>query len=233
MVSTRSPKVTAGFFSFTEVEAGEHHSYNEWHLYDHQPEQFVLPGIAWGQRWVLPPAQRARASASPPLDRTHYVTLYLLAEPLDQTLADFMALGRCLAEAGRFHLKRTSHLAGPLAVSSLHAAPRVAVGPEAVPYRPGTGAHVRVLPAGAESGRPEALLDVPGVAGAWTFAGGATAAGPLADLQVVWCWLDGDPMEVAAVLDGVAPRPPHDARVWFTGTLETVDPSGPWDWFDR
>ena len=56
-----TPKVVAGFFSFTEVEAGAHRSYNEWHLFDHLPEQFVLPGIAGGWRWVRTPALAARS----------------------------------------------------------------------------------------------------------------------------------------------------------------------------
>jgi hypothetical protein len=225
-------RVVAGFFSFTEVEAGEHQSYNEWHLFDHQPEQYTLPGIAWGQRWVLPPALGSFAAASEPLDRTHYVTLYLLAEPLEQTLADFMALGRRLAAVDRFHLHRTSHLAGPLPVAGTHAAPHALVAPEAIPFRPGTGLHVRVVPDDAEGGRPEALVDVPGVAGVWTF-GGPSATGPLAGLRVVCCWLDGDPATAAAAIGEVAPPPPEDAPTRFTATLTTVDPHGPWDWFDR
>ena len=233
----RDTKVVTGFFSFTEVEPGEHQSYNQWHLHDHQPEQLTIPGIAWGQRWVLAPALRLFRSASPPLDRVHYVTLYLLAEPLGETLDRFQALARQLRAADRFHQHRTAHLAGPLPVSGMHVAPRVSISAEAVPYLPGTGIHVRVTPAHAEAGRPEALVDLPGVGGAWTFGhgrdGDGDGAGALADLHVTWCWLDGDPAAAAAAIDEVAPPPPTDAPVHFTGTLAAVDPHGPWDWFDR
>ena len=56
-------KVRLGFFSFTEItDPSEHRSYNEWHQLDHMPEQYPLPGVVFGQRWVSTPAcRRARA----------------------------------------------------------------------------------------------------------------------------------------------------------------------------
>ena len=49
-----------GFFSFTEVtDPGAHRAYNEWHQFDHLPEQFSIDGIVFGQRWVYTPACRA------------------------------------------------------------------------------------------------------------------------------------------------------------------------------
>ena len=58
-------KVLLGFFSFTEItDPSEHRSYNEWHQLDHMPEQYPLPGVVFGQRWVSTPAcRRARAHA--------------------------------------------------------------------------------------------------------------------------------------------------------------------------
>lgn len=258
-----TPKVVAGFFSFTEVEAGAHRSYNEWHLFDHLPEQFVLPGVAGGQRWVLTPAQAAAATAPPPLDHVHYVTLYLLAEPLHQTLVEFQEHGVALARAGRFHQRRTAHLAGPLLVESRCAARRVLVAPGAVPHRPGTGLHVRVLADDADAGRPEDLLDVPGVVGVWSFAGVPPGVpGPFAEamagLRVICAWLDGDPDAIdaamtatvapattptatpaatpavtATVAPATVPSLPVDAPIRFAATLTTIDPHGPFDWFDR
>jgi len=216
-----SPKVVAGFVSFTEVAAGEHHSYNAWHLFDHLPEQLPLHGIAWGERWVLTPAMRQHAVAEPPLDRVHYLTLYLMGEPLDATIAAFQALATQLHAADRFHRHRTSHLSGQLLVRSTLAAPRALVSPEAVPYRPNTGIHVRArrldaADASALDAAAGALVDMPGVTGAWTFEG--------LDLHVTWCWLDGDLTELAGALapgEGV-----------FGATLATIDPFGAWDWFD-
>ena len=89
-------KVRLGFISFTEItDPREHHAYNEWHQLDHMPEQFPLDGIAYGQRWVSTPACRAaRAASGPLLDSIHYVTLYLMTEPIDRTLREFRALGK-------------------------------------------------------------------------------------------------------------------------------------------
>ncbi len=219
-------KVVAGFVSFTEVtRPDEHDAYNRWHLLDHLPEQLPLPGIAWGQRWVLTPALRALSIAEPPLDRVHYVTLYLLAEPLEETLTAFLALGQELHRADRFHLHRRSHLSGPLRVAGAAAAPRVLVSPAAVPYRPAAGVHVRVERATSPTADLDDLVGIDGVAGAWGFAGDARLSPPaVRDLAVTWCWLDDDPA-------AVAPRLRVDSDALFVGTLETIDPRGPWDWF--
>jgi hypothetical protein len=103
-------KIRVGFFSFTEItDPGKHRSYNEWHQLDHMPEQYPLDGIAYGQRWVSTPAcKEARAVSEPPLDAIHYVTLYLMTEPVDRTLSEFMQLGRDLRAANRFHLARAA-----------------------------------------------------------------------------------------------------------------------------
>jgi hypothetical protein len=147
------------------------------------------------------------------------VTLYLLAEPLGQTLEAFRALGQRLRAADRFHLHRRSHLSGAMEVSSMAAAPRALVSAEAVPYRPSTGAHVRLT---REAAPPAAsLLTVPGVAGAWTFTG--------MDMHLTWCWLDDDPIAAGEAITSTAPAPPG---ALFDATLHTIDPRGPWDWFD-
>jgi len=38
------------FFSFTSLNGGgpaDHRTYNEWHLYDHRPENLALDGVRW------------------------------------------------------------------------------------------------------------------------------------------------------------------------------------------
>ena len=58
-----------GFFSFTEItDPTLHGAYNQWHQFDHLPEQFTVDGIVFGQRWVASPrCQQARVQSS--LDR--------------------------------------------------------------------------------------------------------------------------------------------------------------------
>jgi hypothetical protein len=200
-------KIRVGFFSFTEVtDPGAHHSYNEWHQLDHLPEQLPLAGIAWGQRWVCSPRCRGRRTAAePPLDRVHYLTMYLMTDPVEQTLADFAALGGELHRLGRFFEQRKSHLSGPFDVLSAHAADRVLVSGAAVPYRPNTGAYVVVEEFGAggddtlrAARDPSALLALDGVAGVWAFAA-ARSPGRWKPgrRRVTVCFVDGDPLAAA------------------------------------
>ena len=243
-------KVKVGFFSFTEItDPGEHRAYNEWHQLDHMPEQFPLDGVAYGERWVSTPAcARARVVSEPPLDAAHYMTLYLMTEPVDRTLREFYDLGAQLRALGRFHRHRRSHLSGPLRVLDAAAAPRVLVSAEAVPYRPDRGVYV-VVEAPHDRARLDAhtrwlhaehhptLLDVPGVAGLWTFATSATFGDhpwDTGDRRITVVWLDEDPLSVAPKLDAAdASRRARDdaTRVVFAGPMETVQP-WQWGWFD-
>jgi hypothetical protein len=229
-------KIRVGFFSFTEItDPGEHRSYNEWHQLDHMPEQYPLDGIAYGQRWVSTPACRAaRAVSEAPLDPIHYMTLYLMTEPVDRTLREFMQLGRDLRAANRFHLARAARLSGPFRYLDGRAAPRVLVSREAVPYRPNRGVYVEVedLASGAtaaKDGRHGAHLDAlcaqPGVAGTWSFADDRR--------RITVSWLDAPPLEahgpLADVVEARRAASPH--RTVFAGPLESITP-WEWDWFD-
>ena len=235
-LANRPNKIRVGFFSFTEItDPGEHHSYNEWHQLDHMPEQYPLDGIAFGQRWVSTPACRAARSVSEePLDAIHYMTLYLMTEPVDRTLREFMQLGRDLHEVGRFHLHRRARLSGPFAFGGAAVAPRVLVSAAAVPYRPNLGVHVEVeeLPDGGGSAADAAvdehlaaLCGQPGVAGAWSFADGQR--------RVTVAWLDAPPLEVHERLAPILARRRAAAagRTILAGPFETITP-WQWGWFD-
>jgi len=241
-------KVTAGFFSFTEItELSEHRAYNEWHQLDHMPEQFQIPGIAYGQRFVASPRCRdARLVAEPEVAPAHYVALYLMGDPPQPTLDEFAELGDRLRNLGRFHLHRHSHLSGAWQALEGWAAPRVLVGADAVPWRPATGIYTIVEePTDVDAldefvredhrTRLPALLEVPGVAGVWTFATSALYRNPRwtpGRSRITVCWLDGDPVATAAALA------PHLERRWagapvrplLAGPWEVIRPYE-WDWF--
>jgi hypothetical protein len=88
------------------------------------------------------------------------------------------------------------------------AAPGTTVGADVLPRRPATGLYVLI-----ERGptRPGALAEVPGVAGVWWAVGEQThhlfATTDNWELQTTYCYLDGDPVDVARRI-----RPVLDAR---------------------
>jgi hypothetical protein len=236
-------KVAYGFFSFTEItDPSEHRAYNAWHQLDHLPEQFPLPGIVYGQRWVSTPACRAaRLASGPALDPIHYVTCYLMAEPIEETINEFFALGAELHRLDRFFAPRRAHLTGPFRVLDAHAASRTRVSAAAVPFRPHRGIYVKVdeptADVASDAGH-DLLVDVPGVAGVWTFSNVETPTSrrwTAGHRRITVCWLDDDPLDVAARIAPLVTtrREPPDpsAQITFAGPFETIT-AGHWDWFD-
>jgi hypothetical protein len=222
-----------GFFAFTEVtDPDAHEAYNEWHQFDHLPEQFSIDGITFGQRWVCSPRCAAtRVAVSPLLARCHYMTLYVMRDA--DVIADFLALARTLHAEGRFFEAREAHLTGAFSVVSRRAAPRVGVSAAAVPFRPATGVYVVVGPALPDA----ALVGIEGVAGVWTFAAVGDGAGDdgrdsggegEGGRHISVAFVDGDLWDVAARL-GEYCRGLGDGLEW-AGPLERVDPYA-WDWF--
>jgi len=181
--------IIAGFFAFTEItEPSAHKAYNEWHQFDHLPEQLPIAGIASGQRWVASPRCGALTySSGEGLERqadlsvAQYLTLYLMRGPLDETLRCFYDLAAQLHTEDRFFPHRRALESGPLGVRALFAAPRVRVSPPAVPYRPNRGVYLVVSRSlsdepeshtGVDSHLADELLGIDGVAGVWFFGPG-------------------------------------------------------------
>jgi hypothetical protein len=208
-----------GFFSFTEItDPAAHEAYNAWHQLDHLPEQFTIEGITFGQRWVRSPrCVDAEAVSDTLLEPFHYMTLYLMRD--DGCLPAFFALAKRLAAEDRFFTARRALLSGPFEVVGRWAAPRVAVSPGAVPFRPSQGVYVVVGPAidGA------ALVDQHGVAGAWQFADAER------DRTVTVAFVDGDLWQAAAGIGPACARIDGPAPEW-AGPLERVD-AFRWEWF--
>ena len=181
---------------------GRDAEYLEWHGLDHLPEQLRLDGIRAGTRWVSTPACRAaRAASVGPYDEVDHVVAYLLAEPVASTLAHFFALGAALREAGRMPVRLPPVELAGWELGSMAAAEASLVGADVLPWRPMRGAYLLL-----EQGPPasvEPLLDVPGVAGAWTYDGSAQLherLAPVAGRRLTTLFLDGDPAAVGSAL---------------------------------
>jgi hypothetical protein len=177
----RAVRVKAGIFSLTPpAPADDDGSYLRWHLLDHQPEQYQLPGMVYSLRWIADGAYLdARMAGNGPLAEIGNVVNYLIGDPVPETVRDFSRLGPRLAEVGRFPVVRPSLQISLLGLQQWYAASRALVSPEVVPFRPHRGVVVIVeTPTGDDTPAwlqwlhaehfPE-LLAAPGVAGAWMF----------------------------------------------------------------
>jgi hypothetical protein len=175
------------FFSFVALGnpgAEDHRRYNEWHQLDHRPENLALPGVAWGDRWARTAQCRAESVSAPEQSGTDYLAMYWFREPASASVREWEQLGADSFQWGRGPMipgVRRTLLAffrpgkGDAAGSSL-------VSAGVIPYRPNRGIHVTVTrfadPLGPgthghhqweDRALIPALLEVPGVAGAWTF----------------------------------------------------------------
>lgn len=216
------------FFSMVELlDQSRHAEYNAWHLYDHRPENLALPGVAWGDRW----ARLDRSGADPDVSGSttadyagiDYVAMYWFHDPVERSVAEWFKLGSDSVQWGRGPaipgvVRRLTAFFTPVRG---YAAPRVLVSEDVLPFRPNRGLHVTLSrfaePHGSDAHlqyrwydrvRIPDLLDVPGVAGAWTFAvtdvlrdpPGSGVENPdfgPGELRMRVLWLDEDPAAVA------------------------------------
>jgi hypothetical protein len=175
--------VDAGFFSLTSGPvSGDDDAYLRWHLLDHLPEQYTIPGIRLGTRWRADDSCIARRlAAAPELEAVRHAVCYLVVPPVPATLSAFASLGRELAQAGRYPEPATPHLLGAYRLGHAAASPAARVSAGAVPFRPHRGVYLLVEELALAA--PVSLvvsddavagaLSTDGVAGAWTFAADA------------------------------------------------------------
>ena len=215
-------RVKAGFFSLSHhATTGDDRPYLDWHQLDHMPEQYQLPGLVLGQRGAATRACRAaRLAGDEGWAQVEHVVLYLMGNPLDETVDEFLALGRHLAELGRFSQSLPSHYRGALRLLEAQAAPRALISSEVVPWRPHRGVYFLVEALGDGTGQddflqrmhtellPE-LVGVDGVAGAWSYSTTPSIRRPMftdGRFRMTVCYLDGEPAVVGERLAEVVER---------------------------
>jgi hypothetical protein len=233
-------RVKVGFFSASarggSDDDADDRAYLAWHQLDHMPEQYQLPGIVHGQRWTSNDACLAtRSAASGVFEDVHHVVLYLMGDPVEQTLDEIFDLGSRLAHLGRFPTDLPRRFLGALRLLDARAAPRVLVSAEVVPFRPNRGIYLIVeQPADRDRLDPYLLVAAPGVAGAWVFATAARYRRGRytdGDYRITVCYLDGDPGETATALGPLIEEAWRDAPV--TPLLAAPFASlVPWVWPD-
>jgi hypothetical protein len=243
-LADRANRVKVGFFSLTHASpTGDDRPYLEWHQLDHMPEQYQLPGLVLGQRWAsTPECRRARAAEVEGWSSVEHAVCYLMGEPVDQTVDEFLHLGRELAEVGRYPQVMPSRYRGALQLVEAVAAQRVLVSSQVVPFRPHRGVYLVVDE--PEGGREEELLrgmraevvpelvSVPGVAGVWSYSTSPSMRRRMfteGDLRVTVCYLDDGPVAVAGRLSETVERlwARQPARLLLAAPFESVLR---WDW---
>lgn len=194
-------RVSTLYLSLSERHPeGQDAAYLRWHTLDHRPEQFRIVGLQAALRVVSTPECRAaRAAEEAPFAAADHAMAYFFSDPAD--LEPFGRLATALRDAGRspFILKPASR--GAFRIDYAHAAPRIKVGRDVLPWWPVVGAYL-LLERG--EGPVAELVDRPGVGGLYA----ATAfAHETADTppgtRLYFLFLDEDPVEVAQALKPV------------------------------
>jgi hypothetical protein len=186
--------------------------YLRWHCFDHRPEQYRLASIRGSIRLVSTPECRAaRAVSDARFDAVDHVMTYLFSAVTG--LKPFNDLAVALGGAGRIPYLLPLVERGVYRLGGMSAAPRIKVGADVLPWWPLTGVYLLVEQ--GETGGA-ALLEIPGVAGAWWGEGieldrrdphFSTVDGrPYSQargLQITYCFLDDDPIDTAQRLRGI------------------------------
>ncbi|MDA8046686.1 MAG: hypothetical protein M0Z30_15835 [Actinomycetota bacterium] len=242
------------FLAFTEVEAGRHADFNEWHQLDHRPANLALPGVIWGERWVRTPGCAAISTGSDQvLTACHYVTIYWFREPFDRNFVEWLDLGSMSYQWGRrpeLPYVRSRPMGQVLVPLQGYANPRATVGADVLPLRPNRGVHITVsqvegdlLDVGAsfeayDRARVPEILAVPGVAGHWTLVddggiGVSTRRGSNVPscMRVGVTFIDGDVLAASSGIAALGPSYGDCETVRFSSPLEAIIP-WQWDWFD-
>jgi hypothetical protein len=215
VLATGSTDVSIIFVSMSARQTeGRDEEYLEWHSLDHRPEQHRIAGLRQSQRLVSTPACReSRPASTSPYDAVDHVMTYFFAGA--DALETFNSLSDALP-AERRPLTLPGVEFGIYELAGKRAAPRAVSGADVLPWRPALGAFL-LLEQGAAP--PGSLLDVEGVAGVWWFQGIGVDTPIAVDrrgLQISYCFVDDDPVEVAARL--AAPL----AQRWRDGALEPM-----------
>jgi hypothetical protein len=261
MSTSTTPMAFFSFVSLTDGGAAEHRAYNEWHQLDHRPENLALPGVAWGDRWRRGPEHRPLGMSSGEYADTDYVAMYWFRDPVKESMRAWDQLGADSFQWGRGPLipgveRRMLAFFKPV---KGYVSRSALVSPEVIAYRPQRGlwltvtgqaephsaaAHARY--AHTDRVRMPALMEVEGVAGAWTFTfshgqqhtslpfdgGGATQAP--GSMRIELLYLDGDVAETSArILDTeseLAPGAPEaeGEQVLMSGPRSTIVPWQDW-----
>jgi hypothetical protein len=216
VLATGQSRVSCIYFSMcTRHPEGRDIDYLKWHTFDHRPEQYRLASVRGSLRLASTAECRAvRAAADARDEPVDHVMTYFFADT--GGLEGFTDLAVALKDAGRIPYLLPMVERGVLQLEGMVAAPRVKVGADVLPWWPVAGAYLLVERGEAE---PSDIAGVTGVAGVWwgvTIPVESVGSNARPGLQVTYCFLDDDPLEMAHRL-----RPALEKR-WADRAVEPL-----------
>lgn len=225
VLATGRSDVRLAFVSMSAREPqGRDAEYLEWHSLDHRPEQHRIAGLRQSLRLVSTPACRAaRAAGDGRYGAVDHLMTYFFAE--NAAFEQFKALSAALGGERRpFRLPSVD--SGYLRLAGKCAARHAIAGADVIPWRPSRGVYF-IAEQGSAS--PAALAEIAGVAGIWWFHGGQQPVPGFRDnsgLQLSYCFLDQDPVEIAQGLRAPLERrwAEHAIKPLLAGPFHTLVP---------
>lgn len=213
VLATGSGDITTLFVSMaTRHPEGRDAEYLRWHTLDHRPEQHRLSGVRASLRLVSTPECRStRAASRDGYDAIDHVMTYFFSDP--SGLNGFLDLAKALIGADRKLPLLPPVERGVYGDLNKSAAPRVKVGADVLPWWPILGVYLLLERGGAPA---DDLIDVDGVAGVWSATSSsvdAKLASAKAGQSLTYCFLDADPIAVAARLRPVLEKRWDDSGV--------------------
>jgi hypothetical protein len=198
MLATGRTDITTLYVSMSARDPeGRDADYLAWHSLDHRPEQHRLNALRASLRLVSTPACRAaRATRHERFDATDHLMTYFFSDVAG--LSGFNELSVAIVQAGRTHRLLPPVERAVYSLTGTRAAPRIKVGADVLPWWPAMGLYI-LVERGEQS--PSELIEVPGVGGVW-WGGGRSigapyATAPNAGLQISYCFLDEEPVQMA------------------------------------
>ena len=189
------PAPQIAFLSLSRARTPDlHRAVNQWHQLDHRPENLALDGVAWGERWVLPPAAADQAVAGSEFADFHYANLYWLDEPHRESIETWAEFAEQSFREGRrpdVPLVDRAYMDFFRLVGTA-ASPGIRMNPRSLVFRPGTGVLMTATSYPDDLDRTAlhaaygwelevllpALARVPGVATAWCLQSDTSLAPP-------------------------------------------------------
>lgn len=187
----------------TRHPEGRDADYLEWHSLDHRPEQHRLATLRASFRLVSTPACRAaRAASDERYHSTDHLMTYMFTDAAG--LPAFNDLNMAMIKAGRTPYLLPTVERAVYGLDGTIAAPRIKVGADVLPWWPAKGVYLLIEHGEAPGSE---FVNVAGVGGAW-WGRALPMAPPFATkdnsgLQITYCFLDGEPAEVATRLKPV------------------------------